>query len=284
MKNRRQLIQEMASLKNMQEIIGAYEEIAAMRMRKVKKSVLQNRDFLSGLNNIYQRVWYTYEITKHIKGSKKFTSLISTNKKTVSILLSANTGLYGDIIKKTFNLFLKNIQNSATDILVVGKIGKQQLEAALPGVDYKYYEISDTSVNRDALNPVLDMILKYTNIVVYHGIYVSVLNQNAVRTYVTGQAVNIKESTASNELKCLIEPNVENVAAFFEKQILASIFEQSVFESSLSKFASRMTSLDMATENIQGYIKKQQFQMLKFKHMQNNTRQQERLSGLVLWK
>jgi F0F1-type ATP synthase gamma subunit len=124
MLNKKSLQSEMAVLLSMQEIVGAYEEIAAMRMRKVKKSVLQNRDFLSGLNNLYNRVWYTYLHERRVNSLgfpvKRPESVFVGNGKTVSVLVSANTRLYGDIIKKTFDLFLKSIKDTETDIVVIG--------------------------------------------------------------------------------------------------------------------------------------------------------------------
>ncbi len=280
MLNKKSLQNEMSVLLSMQEIVNAYEEIAAMRMRKVKKSVLQNRDFLSGLNILYSRVWYTY-LHEHKKKAVK--SLIGGNGKTISILVSANTRLYGDIIKKSFNLFIKDVNDANTDVVVLGKLGKQFMVESGSTKPYKYFDINDTVSDRDSMKDVLAYILTYTNIIVYHGLYVSVLNQEATRTFVTGKALDIQETTGNKELSCLIEPSTEEVAQFFEKQILSSVFEQSMFESSLSKYASRMISLDLASDNIHAFLKSTKFQMVKLRHLINNTKQTERISGIALW-
>lgn len=287
MLNKKSLQSEMSVLLSMQEIVGAYEEIAAMRMRKVKKSVLQNRDFLSGLNNLYSRVWYTYihEKTFNVLGipGKAPKTLTIGNGKTVSVLVTANTRLYGDIIKKTFEMFYKNVKGANTDLVVIGKLGRQFMsESDLP-VEYKSFDLSDSAYDRESTKEILDYILQYTNIVVYHGLYVSVLTQNPTATLVTGQALDLKESSNKDELRCLVEPSAEEVAQFFEKQILASVFEQSMFESSLSKYASRMISLDMASDNISGFLKAARFQTVKLRHLINNIKQTERISGIALW-
>lgn len=111
MRNKKQLNGDFHTLKDLKTIVESYEEIAAMRMRKVKKSVLLSREFLSGLDDIYQRVMFTYRLYAEKKMFRKkkdaSTSLLATNGKTVSILISTNTGLYGDIIKKTYELFAK---------------------------------------------------------------------------------------------------------------------------------------------------------------------------------
>jgi F0F1-type ATP synthase gamma subunit len=286
MSNKKKLTTDMAVLHSIDEIVGSYEEIAAMRMRKVKKSVLQTRDFISGLNDAYQRVWYTYRLQASKKTFGVFNApkgTLETNNKNVSVLVSANTGLYGDIIKKTFQLFMDNIVGGSTDIVILGRVGRQLFDSAATGMSYKYFDLSDSGSERESLKPVVEYITPYSNIMVYHGIYVSVLTQDPKKTYVTGKIMNIKSESDRGELQCLIEPSIEAVTTFFEKQILATIFEQTMFEASLSKFASRMISLDMASENIHVATKKAKFQMLKLRHSINNSKQTERLSGIALW-
>ncbi len=56
------------------------------------------------------------------KGKEKITFL-AHNGKTVAVYLSANTGLYGDIVRKTFDLFMKDAQTGGIEATIVGKHG-----------------------------------------------------------------------------------------------------------------------------------------------------------------
>ncbi len=85
-------------------MIEAYEEISAIRMRKVKKSILERREFMEGLNEAFAYIAYAYKIYRESLKEKAKNNILNTNGKTVSILLSSNTGLYGDVIRNTFNL------------------------------------------------------------------------------------------------------------------------------------------------------------------------------------
>ncbi|EKD94848.1 MAG: hypothetical protein ACD_25C00197G0001, partial [uncultured bacterium] len=76
----------------------------------------------------------------------------------------------------------------------------------------------------------------------------------------------------------------KNVAEYFEKQILSLIFEQALFESSLSKFASRMVSLDSAAANINQKIGRVDFDVKKAQHRAINSGIQGNLAGGGLWK
>ncbi len=283
MKSKRQLQIELHTLKDFKTIIGSYQEIAALRMRKVKTSVLQNREFLNGLSDIYQRVLVTYQLSAPKKSKSSF-QIRETNGKSVSVLISANTGLYGDIIRKTYELFLNNVSNNNHDLVIVGRIGRQLYENTYKKREYTYYESVDNGLADAKIADLVNHVLKYSNIVVYHGIYQSILDQRSIATFVSGNNAINDNNIKVAELKCLIEPSIEEVLSFFEKQISSTLFEQTVHESSLSKFSSRMVSLDIANENIKSFIKKVRFSQLKVMHKSNNLQQMERLSGISLWK
>ena len=94
--------EEITSLQGVHSLVQTYEEIAAIRMQRVKASVLNNRDFLASLFEIYRHVKFSYQ--KELVQTKAATAVKKLG--TVHVLLSANTGLYGDIIHKTFDLFI----------------------------------------------------------------------------------------------------------------------------------------------------------------------------------
>jgi ATP synthase F1 gamma subunit len=288
MKNKRQLDAEISTLKDLKTIVGAYQEIAAGRMRKVKKSVLQNRDFLSGLSDIYERVLYTYKLSsalvKKNPNKKSKISLRTTNGKTAAVLITANTGLYGGIIHKNFDLFLKNVTGNNHDIVIIGRIGKQMYENSPKSRKFTYFELSDSAINSDEFTEIMKYLLEYANVVVYHGLYVTILEQQSVATFVTGHEIGSETKANMQELNCLIEPTIEDVLSYFENQILSTLFEQTVHESNLSKFASRMVSLDIAGDNISNSLKKVNFMRLKEQHQRHNFEQMDRISGINLWK
>ena len=80
----------------------------------------------------------------------------------------------------------------------------------------------------------------------------------------------------------LFEPSVEEVAKYFEEQVLSSVFEQVTYESNLSKFASRMVSLYSASDNIKKSLKRVDFSMKKYKHKVFNSKQITTLSSVYL--
>ena len=71
---------------------------------------------------------------------------------------------------------------------------------------------------------------------------------------------------------------------FFETEIFAGIIQQTVTESELARYASRITTLDMARENIDQQLRTVNLERRFAIHRLINKKQTEALTGLKLWK
>jgi F0F1-type ATP synthase gamma subunit len=81
----------------------------------------------------------------------------------------------------------------------------------------------------------------------------------------------------------LFEPDIEHILMFFEKQIFTSVFEQTIRESQLAKFASRVMVMDRANENIKERLKQMAKINQRIAHREMNRKQTNQLSSLSLW-
>jgi ATP synthase F1 gamma subunit len=282
MKLDKRLKNELGALETMETVVQAYQEIAAMRMRRVKESVLSNRSFLEGLNDIYGEVSSVYNSGFFVFKTKEGV-VRKTNGKTVSVLLSANTGLYGDIIRKSYDLFYDSIKHNDSDIVVVGKLGRKFYEGSDINRPFKYFDFSDSGTDEKNAKDLLEYVLSYETIAIFHGYFEDILNQLARKTLVSGGEIKGEEREVDKRVRYIFEPSIEDIMIFFENEILASIFNQSVFESSLSKFASRMISLDRAVVRLKNSLKSSNFRLRRSKHMGQNSEQLTLFSGISLW-
>lgn len=291
MKSIKEIKTDLQVLNDFHDIIETYEEIAAIRMRKVKKSVLMEREFLKGLSDVFRFVEMAYDtylikLGNLKKGKKHF---IKTNNKDVRILLSANMGLYGDIVRKTINKFIADAKQNDADLVIIGTRGKKAFEFQMSGKPFQYFDFSDAGIDDENMKRILDYVLQYRNIYVYHGLFESILQQQATTTNVTGDISKFAGYEESNNEKDKVEdpkfgffePTIEDVATFFETQTLSVIFEQTTNESSLSKFASRMVTLDMAVSNVNDQIKKTGFELKKLKHRTFNKKQITTVASVI---
>jgi len=284
MKRVKYLKMEKESMSDFLNMIEAYEEISAIRMRKVKKSILERREFMQGLNEAFAYIAYAYKVYRNSLKDKSQHNVLNTNGKTVSVLLSSNTGLYGNVVRSTYDLFENDIKDSETDVVIVGRMGKKFYDESELKKPYEVFEMSDSGADEANVKKLLDYVINYTNIIVYHGVFKSILTQEPFKTMVTGELMKIEKSLDSYDTRFLFEPSVEKVAEHFEKQIASLIFEQTMFESSLSKFASRMVSLDKSADNVGLKIRYLSFNLSKAKHKDINAGLQSRIFGGILWR
>jgi len=288
MSKNKKYVEEFNTLNNMLNVVQTYQEIAAMRMRRVKKSVLSTRDFLLDLNDTFRSVTYAYEeYLKRINKSKETGLILGKNGRTVLVFISANMGLYGDILRKTFSYFTKDLDQKGkiADVVIVGKVGLDLFKNSIYSkkYEYTYFDLSDSGSDSENLSKILDYVLEYSQILVYHGFFKNVLTQEPQKTLITGEAAKLEQVVSQGKpVSYLFEPSVEDVAKYFEEQVLASVFEQVTYESNLSKFASRMVSLYSASDNIRTSLKKVDFSVKKYNHKVFNSKQITMLSSIYL--
>src|SRR3989344_5132740 len=151
---------EIGSLSGLGGIVTTYKEIAASRITRTKSSVVKGHNFLSEINEIFQQVKESYkqELIQLAKKKKvsdpSKLSFTKHNGKTVSVFLSSNTGLYGDIVQRTFDLFQKQSLNSGHDIAVMGRLGLYLVQQAKFPPPYAYFDFPDNKVDDQKLHEI----------------------------------------------------------------------------------------------------------------------------------
>lgn len=282
----KQLKEEYSITLNIRDLVSTYQEIASIRMRSIRDFVLKNREYFDGVNKVFSLVINSYQNELEElqnKGKKKnATSIFRRNGKKVAILLSSNTLLYGSIVYETFVKFKNDIlKEPACDLVIVGKVGKRMFEEASLSRAYTFFDLSDSLDDAKHLHAISDFILQYETVVVYHGSFKTILAQAPSETLITGGDLTAKKT--NKNIHFLFEPNLPSVLTYFENQIIASNFEQAVNEGYLSKFASRMISLDIALNGIDKHVKVLNLKKQKVRHYMTNKKQQDTLSGISLW-
>ncbi len=280
MNSNKQMRIEKESLYNLKSLVEVYEEVAATRMQKVREAVLGSRQFLESLLVVFQKVKAAYKTADPTAGT------LVKNGRMVAVFVSANAGLYGDIVNRTFELFVKYVSdNPKVDVVVLGKLGVKMMADRIPNVLYNYFDFSDEGVDMNSFDIIMRYLIQFEKLVVFHGQFRTTVDQTPVATGVSGDAIVVSESVKAEAGKksYIFEPSVKDIVHVFEGEILASIFEQTLHESQLSKFASRMLSLDRAMENIEHRLGLVNRAEMRFKHKQKNARQLATISGLSLW-
>ena len=201
MMTKRSITDEIDGLVGLKGLVETYEEVAAGRMQNVRKAVLTARDFLQGLSGVFVEVKTNYNeqvilLVRKKKGGRETNSSLNRNGRTVAVWISANAGLYGDIVEKTFSAFESFVQENKPEVVIVGRLGVRQMAERLPQVLYNYFGLEDDRVEPEELGEIMRYLLQFEKILVFHGLFKSLVNQESVATPVSGDELYLQNDQA----------------------------------------------------------------------------------------
>lgn len=290
MMNKQTVQQELDQLQSLIVLVETYETIAGTSVRRIRNSVLANRAYHVGLNRMFRQIAIAYkkEVEYVMKKNKIKTegtniSVIKRTKQIVFMFLSANTGLYGDIINRTFTAFMTEIKRTQGDVMIVGRMGKIFFEEMMPGSPFTYFDFPDNSIAIENLKQITIFLAQYEKVVAFYGVFKNLLTQEVKASIVSGAELSTEHTEDQAIQAYFFEPSLEVIALFFENEIFASLLEQVFQESRLAKLAARMVLLDRAIINIEGELKRTTLRKQKVHHRTTNRQLINSLSGMVLW-
>jgi len=278
--------EEIKQVESLRELTQVYGEIASTRMKKIRGYVLRNREFLGSIKSIFEDTLaaYAQKLSRLVvegklkKGGN--VTFLAHNGKRVSVLISANTGFFGGIVKETFDKFLEDIKKGDSEATIVGRIGRGLFLEALPKHPYIYFDLPDFGIDSNKLSEVIKHLVSYSEIKVYYGKFQSVVTQKP-ESQIISAGTPVTDEIVEPKIKYLFEPSVEDILMFFETQIFASIFDQSIRESQLAKFASRILAMDNASQNIGKRISELNLRKLSISHKIANEKQLNSLGPVI---
>ncbi len=294
MAQRKIVLEELAALNSLKDLAESYEEIAVVRMQKIKDTVLKTRQFLASISDVYVDLKSSYGrevkelLDKMKKGDKNILPLLQKNGKTLLVYLSSNGRLYGSVTQKTYKLFIADVKkadDSVTDIVIIGRAGKEMYENSGIGKRFEYFEIPDTTVEIDHIKQLMQKFLQYDKVNVFYGKFGNVVKQTPIQTSISGDDIFETEAPilVAREDRFIFEPDLEKILHFFETQIMANLFSQTLLENQLARHASRVSAMEEALVNIEEETKKLHQEQTRMKHLTANKKQLEMMGGLLLW-
>lgn len=294
MQNRFQIINEFEFIKTLKTIVQAYEEISVIKIQRIRSSVIQTRRFLSDISVVFSDVKSSYkkEIRMLYEQKKQknpaVKTLLGEKDREVVVLLSANARLYGDIIKKVFHSFLfyismLNKSGIEFDIVIVGKNGRQMYEQARLNHPFTYFEIPDFNLSQENIKSVVYFLSEYRKVSVFHGKFENILNQEAVKTDISGEEVEMEDIPMTEQNSYFFEPSLEKILEFFEAQVFSLLLVQAIHEGELARLASRLESMENALSNIEKNERAVTIAQIEMKKQIDTKKRQETFAGMSLW-
>jgi F0F1-type ATP synthase gamma subunit len=281
MKTFKKIVNEIKDTTELTHVVEVYEQVAASKMQKIRNDILTSREFFEGLVKLSKDVGADFEgLVSAARG-------ISTTE--AAVFVSANAGLYGDIIARTFDLFLQYLDEHKVDAYVVGKVGEEMMRRTAPGKTYRPFEMSDEEIEEQQFNILAKNLAGYERITVFYGRFQSIVSQESQAATISGEILSeyqgnkkaTQQMLEGKKLKYLYEPDVAAVSNFFGKEIMTATFEAMLRESQLAKYGSRLMHLDMAINKIEEQLGDQNDQKLKIRKRMQEKKQRASLGGIL---
>ena len=203
------IAENLEALNSLKDLAESYEEIAVIRMQKIKDSVLKTRDFLADLSDVFVDLKSSYDrdvkelLEKRKSGNKTILPLLQKNGKTLMVYLSSNGRLYGSVTQKTYKLFIEDLkkpESQNADLMIIGTAGRDMFNSSSYARPYTYFDIPDIGVEVDHIKQLMLKFLQYEKVHVYYGKFDNVINQTPIGTSITGE--NIFETEKIGRASC----------------------------------------------------------------------------------
>lgn len=251
------ILQETDQIGTVEDLTAVFESIASTQVAKVREKVQLSKDF-------FQLLWQCYSSIRVDPGSR-ITSRDrpKENPRKVFIIISAESGLSGDIDLRLIETMLQSYDASTTDIIVLGSHGAGQLRQR--GVPFiRYFQVPDSESYVD-VSPVVKAIIPYSAITVYYEEYVSLGVQDIKKIDLHSRMQEMSGEADKDEdiittAETIFEPSLNKITEEMEMMMVTLAFNQAILESNLAQNASRFNAMAQA--------KKRAFELLSLNRLE----------------
>ncbi|HTK03933.1 MAG TPA: F0F1 ATP synthase subunit gamma [Alphaproteobacteria bacterium] len=278
MKSLKQIKGEINNITEIRGLIEVYEEMSASKMQKIRSSIIASHEYFEGLARISGEV-----------ALDLFTNSDSKTKGEAAILISAETGLYGDLIDKLLVGFVDFVKKNKADAFIAGRMGVNLIKTYDPSFKFKQlnFPVDSENMSSESAAAALNDLSEYKKISVFHGTFQSLAVQSVEASDVSGKGLDVlgkdidKSEAKKTRLTNLYEPSVEAVGEKFSKEIAVSVLSQSFAENQLAKYAARLIHLDGALESINERMESYQDDERRMRKKNEQKKQTERVSRMI---
>ncbi len=276
---------------------NSLQQIAAMRMVKLRKTVFSSRRFVDEATLILRELHleraksYERELgRKQYTGSgpKDVDDILSLEgiKRKAIIVITSDIGLCGsyntEIIQKLDEVMPKH---KDADYFVIGHKGQNYLSrvASQHGVKFYPYNIPE-AVSINDLKPLIGMFYYYTNIYLVYSRFVNTASREVV--FMELSVPNIEEVEGVKEKeegKFIFEPSIEDLIASVSARVRYALFRQQILDSKLSLYTAQMIAMKTAADNAQEMMGELQLEYNKARRKLVDRKIQEVQAGRSLW-
>lgn len=273
----KQIEEETAIITVLNHLVQAYESMFVVRMAQTREEIIGMREYIYGLQQTYNNVRLDQTRLEEKQAHQ------NPRHGHVAILLSPEHRLSGQINQDVFHQFYEYIKQIDCDIIIVGEWGRDvfnQLDDEQH--EFTYIDINDGTIQPEKLDQLVGAIRQYRTSKVFYGRYENLIQQSVAATDIGDDALSTitEQSAPPGEAGFLYEPDIGQIAEFFENQIFTTIMDRTSKEGHLAQLGSRILTLEHALVNIDEKLRKLKVQKRKHVRRLKHKKQLQAMTGL----
>lgn len=251
----RAMKEELETIGYVEELTEVFQNTASIKIRAVRRQVLNSKIFFNDLWNIYQQLRVETPVSLRDKAK---------NEKQLLLFIASPNGLGGANDLRIMNLLKQDYSASSHDVLVIGSHGLSLLKrhGILPVRSFEVPDITKTFT----VEPILDVVKTYNTTTAFFDSYVSLTTQKPAKLKLLLEPQQLTEEerllirVGNTEViapgNFIFEPSIEEAVLTLEQVMLNTTITQLLFESRLSQLASRFTNMTLAHDRAEKERKK----------------------------
>jgi F-type H+-transporting ATPase subunit gamma len=238
------------SVTNTKQIIKAMELVSVVKTQKAVAANLASRPYTAAANSIIADICADIATNDnlYLNPGKGDTNLV--------ILITTDRGLCGNLNAKVIKKMIEDFDIKNTDIIVIGKKGRDLLRQTNANVLAEFFDLTDNLEFKDEY-PVLKLIEneyktgKYKSVSVIYPHYISTLSQEAS---IIKLLPFTPEKQGLSRDATLYEPSKPEVLNDLIPRVIETLLWQALLETIASEHSARMINMKNANENAEELI------------------------------
>lgn len=221
-------------------MVRALTAITVVRLNRTHKNISETKLIMQNIVNSVNTVFQLYpsfdpvylkKLREYIKNRKQ-----KTQMKTILVFIASEQDLYGDLIWNIGQLFISEFKKGTDDAVVIGKIGRSILAKEGVGSDrVQYFDLNDDKPDLKVIERIIEIVLTYERIIIFHGESESLLRQKPVKSELFTDVPQLVKFSK----RYLFEPDPEEIFNFLHNKKSSLSLHQKVYEAQYARLAAK---------------------------------------------
>lgn len=269
---------------------NALQQIATIRMVRLRSKVLDSRPFVDAAQQILAELTALRDsrLQADLKSMKQENALDpATGNGRAVIIITSNqglTGLYNIEIYQKIEKILEGEKGS--DFFVIGKKGQESFQTGKYKVVNFPYEVKEDFGIED-LRRLTDIFDTYTHISLIYSKYINTATRDVVYTSITKPTSAVVPEEVTKDLphptKFTFEPDITQLIHGISKTLRSALFQQQIMDARLSQNSAQMIGMKTASDNANGLLEELQVDYNKQRRKLIDKKIGEVFAGSALW-